>query len=779
MCRKLLFLIVLFCAVDNAQWVQTNGPYGGDVNCLLFKGTFLFAVVNGSVYFSANRGTNWAPANIGLPDYAVSSLAEGAAGNLFAGTNGGGVYISTNNGTSWSADTAGLSYKSVSSFAVSGSNLFAGTNGGGVFLSTNNGTNWTPVNDGLSNANSLYVSSLVVSPTGTGDTNLFAGTKAGVFLSTNNGTSWTSVLSGNGDIYHLAVSSNGTGGTNLFAGYSFETGLGGGIALSTNNGTSWSSINPSEYAGAVAILSLTALPNGTGGTNLYAGLLPNPDIASLYTGGGLLLSTDNGTSWTAIDKGLTNNIVETMAFTPNFTPNGPRGTNIFAGTPAGIYLSTNNGTSWTPVVDSGLTNLSVSSLGAFIQGGTNVTYLFASAGKEGIFLSTDNGTSWAQADSGLSNLDVTAFAFSPVTDRPVPSWGETNVFAGTYFGRVYLYNGAVLPSMASWSEVDSGLINNCGSVLTLAVYPAGTGAANLLAGTSNGVFLSTNSGTSWAQCGLANINVSSFASDIIGAGPAGGGGLNLFAGTFNSGIYLSTNNGTNWTPVDSGLTNTYIRALAVSSNGMTGGVSYIVAGTDNGLFLSTNSGTSWVKTGLINTSFVFSVSSLAVAVTAPNSTDIFAGTNTGVFLSTNNGQSWSPVNTGLTNTSINVNSLIVSGTNLIAATSGGIWIRPLSDMITGVKNQQYNLPANYSLQQNYPNPFNPSTIINYSVPKAGFVTIKVYNVLGKEVATLVDREKSAGNYSVQFNAGKLASGIYFYRMQSGSFVQTKKLTLLK
>jgi Secretion system C-terminal sorting domain len=85
----------------------------------------------------------------------------------------------------------------------------------------------------------------------------------------------------------------------------------------------------------------------------------------------------------------------------------------------------------------------------------------------------------------------------------------------------------------------------------------------------------------------------------------------------------------------------------------------------------------------------------------------------------------------------------------------------------------------YSLNQNYPNPFNPSTIINYSVPKESFVKIKVFDLLGREVKTLINENKTAGNYSVNFNAKNLSSGIYFYTIKAGSFVQTKKMVLLK
>ncbi|MFH2003825.1 MAG: phospholipase D-like domain-containing protein, partial [Bacteroidota bacterium] len=96
------------------------------------------------------------------------------------------------------------------------------------------------------------------------------------------------------------------------------------------------------------------------------------------------------------------------------------------------------------------------------------------------------------------------------------------------------------------------------------------------------------------------------------------------------------------------------------------------------------------------------------------------------------------------------------------------------------------IPDDYSLSQNYPNPFNPTTTINFSIPKSGLVTLKVYNILGQEVASLVNEEMKAGNYRVNFNANGLASGVYFYKLQApiksgqaGSFNSVKKFTLLK
>jgi hypothetical protein len=88
-------------------------------------------------------------------------------------------------------------------------------------------------------------------------------------------------------------------------------------------------------------------------------------------------------------------------------------------------------------------------------------------------------------------------------------------------------------------------------------------------------------------------------------------------------------------------------------------------------------------------------------------------------------------------------------------------------------------PATFALFQNYPNPFNPTTTIVYELPKQAKVTLRVYDILGREVASLVNTEKSKGRYEVEFNASHLPSGVYFYKLQAGDFIKTKKLVLLK
>ena len=108
-----------------------------------------------------------------------------------------------------------------------------------------------------------------------------------------------------------------------------------------------------------------------------------------------------------------------------------------------------------------------------------------------------------------------------------------------------------------------------------------------------------------------------------------------------------------------------------------------------------------------------------------------------------------------------------------------IYAQSLDALVTSVNHSTSELPELFVLTQNYPNPFNPSTSIQYTVSSRQFVRLKVYDVLGNEVATLVNEEKAAGTYAVEFNAKDLPSGIYFYRLQAGSFVETKKMILMK
>jgi hypothetical protein len=109
---------------------------------------------------------------------------------------------------------------------------------------------------------------------------------------------------------------------------------------------------------------------------------------------------------------------------------------------------------------------------------------------------------------------------------------------------------------------------------------------------------------------------------------------------------------------------------------------------------------------------------------------------------------------------------------------GDYWFRFQKKIVTSVNNNQ-SIPFGFTLGQNYPNPFNPVTTIKYQIPELSFVTLKVFDVLGREIATIVNEEKPIGSYEVEFNAASLPSGIYLYQLRSGNYVETKKMIILK
>uniref|UniRef100_A0A7V2ZJ26 T9SS type A sorting domain-containing protein n=1 Tax=Ignavibacterium album TaxID=591197 RepID=A0A7V2ZJ26_9BACT len=246
-----------------------------------------------------------------------------------------------------------------------------------------------------------------------------------------------------------------------------------------------------------------------------------------------------------------------------------------------------------------------------------------------------------------------------------------------------------------------------------------------------------------------------------------GGAGNIFVGNASGYVLRSTNNGVNWTgsEVVFGAGIKFLRQV---------GLKWFAA-TSNGIYRSTNFGVSWELSGLEGNNVNF--------IAIKSSTDtltLFASTNdSGVFFSTDNGTTWFSSNSGLPTT--NITGLRSTGTYLYAGTGGeGLWRIKINDLITNVDEESYStIPSQFYLSQNFPNPFNPSTKISWQSPVGSRQILKVYDILGNEVATLVDEFKEAGRYEIEFDARNLSDGIYFYRLQADNFVQTKKMILIK
>lgn len=344
-----------------------------------------------------------------------------------------------------------------------------------------------------------------------------------------------------------------------------------------------------------------------------------------------------------------------------------------------------------------------------------------------LYTSTDNGTTWD------TTKYFTAYAFVV---------SGTKVYAGGDVLRCSTDNGL------SWVGAGS-----TGHPIT-AVVVAG---ATIFAGTTGGgVFLSTDNGQNWNALspGWTSTTVRAFAL----------AGTDLFAGT-TGGVVLSTDNGTRWSAVNSGLPTLDVRALLVHQG-------HIYAGLyEEGVCVSVNNSATWNKASIGSTNHC------TVTAFAFNGAYLFAGTDEGVFLTSNGGTRWSAANSGLTDTI--VYALAVSCNDLLALTSGGVWRRPLREMITSVDTAVSALPDAFRLQQNYPNPFNPSTSITFTLARASVMRLSVFDVLGREVSVLVNERRDAGVHEVKFDGATLASGVYVCRMQTGSFVASRKMMLAK
>jgi len=372
------------------------------------------------------------------------------------------------------------------------------------------------------------------------------------------------------------------------------------------------------------------------------------------------------------------------------------------------------------------------------------TNLFAGT-SNGLFFSSDNGNNWTSANNGLP-LYVTSIAAL-----------GTNIFAGTFNDSVNtLGNGIFLSTNngTSWTAVNNGLgeyllVNN------LAV--SGT---NLIAGIDarfqpgyGRIFLTTNNGSSWTS---KFVYPSTHMLKISGT--------NIFAAT-DFAVCLSTNNGDNWTPV--GLVGQHVLSIAISGTN-------IFAGTfGNGIWLSTNNGTNWTAAYIGLPGQNIWIHALEVW-----GTNIIQGSDKGVYLSTNNGTFWLNKNQGFDADSIDCICFAIANGYIFAGTNKYIWRRSLSEFV-GINQISELVPSSYTLQQNFPNPFNPSTNIRYELPKSGFVKLVVFDALGREVETLVNEKQTAGTYEATFNASQYSSGIYFYRLTTDNFIETKKMILLK
>jgi photosystem II stability/assembly factor-like uncharacterized protein len=586
------------------------------------------------------------------------------------------------------------------------------------------------------------------------DTILFAATGGGVgvYRTLDYGGVWTPF---NGGLTDLDVTTLGSNGSVLFAGTRTR-----GVFRWTVSGN-WSFVFPVADVRAFCVL----------GSEVLVGAY----------GAGVFRSLDNGISWSAANSGLGSPYVTSLAGEGNI---------VLVGTNQGVFRSTNRGSSWsatnlTTTIRSLAVKNNVALAGYYLgtiyrstdSGATwspgfnpqeqvnafsiGSMHFLAGTNRDGIYRSTDNGVQWITANTGLSNTLINGIATL-----------DTTIVATSYDAGAFRTND----NGNTWISAQIG-----------GPTAAFSSRVVFLVGTLGGVYRSSDLGQSWTQMLLAQ------------AYSLGGRDENVFVGAFGQkggyNLYLSTSGGSTWFFASANL---YAKAFTVydsilfvgnnrsTDNGATWtamtlpgqviayGVhdSTLFSGIEmSGAYRSTDRGLTWTRVGFASNSVVSFVSV---------GRSLFAAALGVVHRTTNNGTTWTAVSEGISE-QVGITSLAANRTYLFAGSaSSGVWRRPLSQIVVGVGPEPVlQLPAVQVLEQNYPNPFNPATTIEFNLLEASDANLVVVDILGRVVDVLVSERLPAGRHRRTFDGRRVASGVYFYRLETSAATLVKKMLLTK
>ena len=737
----------------------------------------------------------------------------------------GGVFKSTDMGTSWFPVFDSLNILTIGDIAIDPVNpdiLYIGTgeaNGGhnnfpgaGVFKSTDAGKTWRFL--GLTNTTS--VGRIIVNPANDNIVYLAAvgsyfspNPERGVYKSTDGGSSWNKSLFVSDSTGAIDIVMNPNNPEFLFVAMwervrqpnsAHLYGPSSGIYRTTNGGRNWELLNSTtglpnsnkQNIGRIGLAMSFSNPNvtyalyndGTYITGLYkttdyGDIWVNVDADNDLSGGssnfswyfgqvrihptnpeivyvldvGFMRSTDGGTSWSYYYQTHVDH--HALAFNPS-NPNW-----LIDGNDGGINISTNAGVTWGPHANIPATQFYEIGLDANnperlyggtqdngtnrtpdggtndwqnIYGGdgfyvvvdyTNPSIIYAESQYGNLGKSTDGGRSFSNSTFGINLNEPTNWS-TPVIMDP----NSSNVL---YYGTDRIYR--TIDSASSWQVISSDLTDGI----------PGTGLGT-----------------------VTNIAVAPSNSNVV------------YAGTDDSHVWVTSDYGTTWTDVSGTLPYRWVTRVVVDPKDEN-----IVYVAFSGLkwkdpqphvFRSSDMGQGWTDIS----SNLPDAPVNAFAVDYNDQSILYLGNDVGMYVSFNTGGSWEFLGEGLPVVTIGDIKIHPTENSLIAGTYGRSMYKLDLNLLTGINADKTNNTVNiFKLEQNYPNPFNPTTNIRFRISKSAYITLKVYDILGNEVATLIDQKKSAGEYETEFAGYGLASGVYFYRLQSGSFIRTMKMLLIK
>ena len=698
------------------------------ITCL--NGDIIAATTTG-IFKSTNNGDTWAQSNNGLTSTNTYALQKNSAGTVFCTAGIARVFKSTDNGNNWieigSVMPGSITYCLASN---SSDHVYAGTSDG-LYKSTNDGSNW--IKDSLDN-------NLIRTLQFSNFDKLFVGTDHHGMYRYSQGTNYYEKINDglkNTFITTMTFNLNG----DLFCGLNSNK-----FYKSSNLGVTWFDL--SDEVNKSKIVSLITMPNGV----MIAGTLSR----------GIFRSVNNGNDWDQILTGISmpDNIYS-LAIN--------KAGNLLAGSANGkLYKSADHGLSWVSIDNNQIPN-SIYDIAVNSSG-----HIFVATYLGGVFRSTNNGNTWTQINSGLPY--TVTYAIGIREDDHIFVTGEiSGIYKSTNNGD-------------SWSSVYSStmlstdmVINELGDVFVSSLN-------------SKGILRSIDDGATWQQInsGLYNYNIRCLTlspnSSLLGGGEGTGiwlsllpTGANHFGGNTNLGlpiqngfpvqdaIIIQSNLRTNHKitsdyPIENvmvtlqELNHPDINELLIilSHEGITDTLVY-QPGISGANFL----GTKFKDEALLELS----------QGTAPFSSSFKPRNSLSIFSGLEATGEWE----------ISITDQVPANDGIFKSWSISI----LSNPTTYIDNEDY-VPTQLSLYQNYPNPFNPSTKIKYTIPSVTLsevegskVVLKIYDVLGNQVATIVNEEQPAGTYEVQFNAAGLSSGVYYYQIKTNGYLETKKMILIR
>jgi photosystem II stability/assembly factor-like uncharacterized protein len=651
----------------------------------------------------------------------------GEFGNLLKTTNGGANITVQNTGNNFNFN------------AITFINATTGYIGGGIndkiiMKTTNGGSNWVTSN--LGTPYTIKDIKFINANNGLAITDYQT-----IHYTSNGGTNWISLNGAASVLYSIEYVSP----TLVYISSS-----GGILQKSTNGGLNWTSqlIASASYSlyDVQFLDSLTGYvggDNGTivkttnGGANWIS--VNSPVTSTVYSisfinattgvaaceNGRFIKTTNGGTNWVLQIPPPTNyNRLSTVKYFPS-------GVIYTSGVYGNNMKSTDAGATWTSLV-SGINSYIFSSY--FLNANTG----FASMTAGYILKTTNGGTNWTEYLTPTSVSNITGLQF---------------IDANTGFAIAAFTNDVLLKTTDAGNNWFSLNIGNNGYAGYVQFLNANTGIVQ----TYNKTLRTTNGGNNWtlidtvlySQNGLQFVNALT--------------GYSINYNSPNTTFRKTTNGGLNWTLLP-GIVPNVFTATFKFSNVNTG---YATGGGN--MFKTTDGGNTWVLFSSIG-------GSSEVLYLLDSNSLLVGGTYGQLRKSTDGGLSYTVVPFVSIN-GITTMSFINSMTGWIMG-QGGMIVKT-NDILTNNGEIISQTPNSFNLYQNYPNPFNPNTVIRYQLSVVSKITLKVYDILGKEVAILVNEVKNAGNYSVDFNASNFPSGVYFYKLEANDHSEVKKMLLLK